>query len=222
MNEILKGPVKKSISGKNNEIVIFFHGYGADGNDLISLSDAFSKILPNSVFYSPNAPQKCEMGGFGYQWFPIKQKNDGSLDLNAKNEILNSVKLINYYIDKIELDSGISSKNFILIGFSQGTMMILETLLSREKKIGAVVGFSGGLLNVSNKISKINLDTPILLVHGDEDNVVPMEMTKMAQKKLNALGYFANTYFSKGLGHGISLDGLAESTKFLKKSIIKV
>ena len=102
MNEILKGPVKKSISGVNNEIVIFFHGYGADGNDLISLSDAFSKILPNAVFYSPNAPQKCEMGGMGYQWFPIKQKNDGSLDLNAKNDILNSVKLINRYIDEIE------------------------------------------------------------------------------------------------------------------------
>ena len=86
MTDILKGPVKKSISGINNEIVIFFHGYGADGSDLISLSDAFSKILPNAVFYSPNAPQKCEMGGLGYQWFPIKQKNDGSLDLNAEND----------------------------------------------------------------------------------------------------------------------------------------
>ena len=217
MTDILKGPVKKSISGINNEIVIFFHGYGADGSDLISLSDAFSKILPNAVFYSPNAPQKCEMGGLGYQWFPIKQKNDGSLDLNAKNEILNSVKLINRYIDEIESDTGISSKNFILVGFSQGTMMVLETLLSREKKISAVVGFSGGFLNVKNKVSKINLDTPILLVHGDEDNVVPMEMTKMAKKNLNILGYFVNTYFSKGLGHGISLDGFAETTKFLKK-----
>ena len=157
------------------------------------------------------------MGGLGYQWFPIKQKNDGSLDLNAKNEILNSVKLINLYIDEIESETGISSKNFVLVGFSQGTMMVLETLLSREKKISAVVGFSGGFLNVKNKVSKINLDTPILLVHGDEDNVVPMEMTKMAKKNLNILGYFVNTYFSKGLGHGISLDGLAESTKFLKK-----
>ena len=90
------------------------------------------------------------MGGLGYQWFPIKQKNDGSLDLNAKNEILNSVKLINRYIDEIELETGISSKNFILVGFSQGTMMVLETLLSREKKISAVVGFSGGFLNVTN------------------------------------------------------------------------
>ena len=69
----------------------------------------FSQILPNAVFYSPNAPQKCEMGGMGYQWFPINQKNDGSLDLNAKNEILNSVKLINRYIDEIELDTGIST-----------------------------------------------------------------------------------------------------------------
>ena len=96
----------------------------------------------------------------------------------------------------------------------------IGNIIIKRKKISAVVGFSGGFLNVKNKVSKINLDTPILLVHGDEDNVVPMEMTKMAQKKLNTLGYFANTYFSKGLGHGISLDGLAESTKFLKKSIV--
>ena len=72
----------------------------------------------------------------------FKQKNDGSLDLNAENEILNSVKLINRYIDEIETETGISSKNFILVGFSQGTMMVLETLLSREKKISAVVGLS--------------------------------------------------------------------------------
>lgn len=134
MSKNLSGPVKKSISGKINEVVIFFHGYGADGNDLISLSDAFDKILPNASFYSPNAPEKCEMGGLGYQWFPIRQKNDGSLDLNAKKEILNSINLINNYIDEIEKNTGISSKHFILVGFSQGTMMILETFLSREKK----------------------------------------------------------------------------------------
>ena len=156
------------------------------------------------------------MGGLGYQWFPIKQKNDGSLDLNAKNEILNSVKLINRYIDEIELDTGISSKNFILVGFSQGTMMILETLLSREKKLNALIGFSGGFVNVSNQISQTNFDTPILLIHGDSDNVVSMEMTSIAKKKLTDFGYSIKTYFSKGLGHGISLDGLTESTKFLK------
>lgn len=217
VTKILSGPKKKSISGKNNEVVIFFHGYGADGNDLISLSDSFSKILPDAIFYSPNAPEKCYMGGFGYQWFPIKQNNDGSLDLYAEKEILNSIKLINNYIDKIEFDTGINSKDFILIGFSQGTMMILETLLSREKKISAIIGFSGGFLNITDKISKINFDTPILLIHGDADNVVPKEMTSLAQKNLNSLGYCVDTYFSNGLSHGISLDGLTKATQFLKK-----
>ena len=88
MSKSLSGPVKNSITGKTNKVVIFFHGYGADGNDLISLSDSFINTLPDAVYYSPNAPEKCEMGGLGYQWFPIKQNNDGSLDFNAEKEII--------------------------------------------------------------------------------------------------------------------------------------
>ena len=219
MNKILSGPIKKSITGKTNKVVIFFHGYGADGNDLISLSDAFSNTLPDAVFYSPNAPEKCGMGGFGYQWFPIQQNNDGSLDLNAEKEIMNSVELINNYIDNVEKVSGVSTEDFILVGFSQGTMMILETLFSREKKFSALIGFSGGLINISKNIPKENLSTPILLIHGDNDQVVPMEMTNIAFKNLESLGFTVQKYFSKGLGHGISLDGLLEANKFLKKMI---
>ena len=217
MNKILSGPIKNSITGKTNKVVIFFHGYGADGNDLISLSDAFSNTLPDAVFYSPNAPEKCEMGGFGYQWFPIKQNNDGSLDLKAEKEIMNSVGLINDYIDEVEKISGVNTEDFILVGFSQGTMMILETLFSREKKFSALIGFSGGFINISKNIPKENLCTPILLIHGDNDQVVPMEMTNIAYKSLEGLGFKVEKYFSKGLGHGISLDGLTEATKFLKK-----
>ena len=217
MNKILSGPIKNSITGKTNKVVIFFHGYGADGNDLISLSDAFSNTLPDAVFYSPNAPEKCEMGGFGYQWFPIKQNNDGSLDLNAEKEIMNSVGLINNYIDNVEKVSGVNTEDFILVGFSQGTMMILETLFSREKKFSALIGFSGGFINIYKNIPQENLCTPILLIHGDSDQVVPMEMTNIAYKSLEGLGFKVEKYFSKGLGHGISLDGLTEANKFLKK-----
>lgn len=219
MSKSLSGPVKNSITGKTNKVVIFFHGYGADGNDLISLSDSFINTLPDAVYYSPNAPEKCEMGGLGYQWFPIKQNNDGSLDLNAEKEITNSIGLINDYIDEIEKVSGVSTEDFILVGFSQGTMMILETLLSREKKFSALIGFSGGLINISQNIPKENLCTPILLIHGDNDQVVPMEMTNIAFKNLESLGFTVQKYFSKGLGHGISLDGLLEANKFLKKMI---
>ena len=217
MSKILSGAVKNSNTGKINKVVIFFHGYGADGNDLISLSDAFEKILTDAVFYSPNAPEKCEMGGFGFQWFPIKQNNDGSLDLNAEKEIKSSVRLINNYIDEVEKVSGVNTEDFILVGFSQGTMMILETLFSREKKFSALIGFSGGLMSIPKDISKVNLSTPILLIHGDNDQVVPMEMTNIAYKSLEGLGFKVEKYFSKGLGHGISLDGLTEANKFLKK-----
>ena len=101
MVKTLSGPVRGSSSGQVKELVIFFHGYGADGNDLISLADHFADILPNAEFFAPNAPDYCEIGGVGYQWFPISQNKNGTLDLDAKDEILNSVNIIDDWINDL-------------------------------------------------------------------------------------------------------------------------
>ena len=101
MVKTLSGPVRRSSSDQVNELVIFFHGYGADGNDLISLADHFAAVLPNAEFFAPNAPDYCEMGGVGYQWFPISQNINGTLDLGARDEILSSVNVIDDWINDL-------------------------------------------------------------------------------------------------------------------------
>ena len=218
----LSGPIRKSQSGKVNELVIFLHGYGADGNDLISLSDHFAKLLPNAEFHSPNAPDKCEMGGLGYQWFPIRQNKNGTIDLNARNEIISSVNKINEWIDSLLAEKNIKSSNLLLIGFSQGTMMTLETLVTRQEQFLGVIGFSGGFLQMSNYQMLGNCTkTPILLVHGDADAVVPMSMTDTAVKALGDKGFYVEKYVCSGLGHGISVDGLSQASVFLKKMLFK-
>lgn len=217
MVKILSGPIRKSLSGKINELVIFFHGYGADGNDLMSLSDSFSKLLPNAEFYSPNAPNRCEMGGIGYQWFPIRQNADGTTNLNSSKEIILSVNMINDYINLLIKEKKIDISKILLIGFSQGTMIALETMISNEKGFMGLIGFSGGFLDVTKKIGTDSIKTPIMLIHGDVDQVVPMTMTNIAVKQLHKKGFNVKKHICKDLGHGISIDGLNYASEFLRK-----
>jgi phospholipase/carboxylesterase len=216
MVKILSGPIRKSLSGKTNELVIFFHGYGADGNDLISLSDSFAKLLPNAEFYSPNAPNRCEMG-VGYQWFPIRQNADGTINLNSSKEIIFSVNMINDYINLLIKEKKTDISKILLIGFSQGTMIALETMISKGERFMGLIGFSGGFLDVTKKNERDSIKTPILLIHGDVDQVVPMNMTNIALEQLYKKGFQVEKHICKDLGHGISIDGLNYASEFLRK-----
>ena len=72
MGEILNGP--KILPENNNKVknaVVFLHGYGANGNDLINIGYQWKENFKNTVFISPNAPFKCEWGGESYQWFDL-------------------------------------------------------------------------------------------------------------------------------------------------------
>ena len=218
----LSGPVRQPKSGKINELVIFFHGYGADGNDLISLSDHFTSVLPSAEFYAPNAPDLCEMGGVGYQWFPIRQNNNGTLDLNAKEEISRSVRLIDSWLNDLISKKNIHSSKVLLVGFSQGTMIALETLISRSERFLGLIGFSGGFLGSTSETAQGSIQTPILLVHGDSDPVVPVEMTNSSAKALGQKGFIVEKHISRGVGHGISPDGLSRATDFVKNLMLEI
>ena len=216
MVKTLSGPVRGSSSEQVKELVIFFHGYGADGNDLISLADHFADILPNAEFFAPNAPDYCEMGGVGYQWFPISQNKNGTLDLDAKDEILNSVNIIDDWINDLISKKNVQTSKILLIGFSQGTMIALETLISKNHRFLGLIGFSGGFLGLKSDIINNAVKTPILLIHGDSDPVVPFEMTESSLQTLSQKGFKVEKHICKGLGHGISVEGLSRASEFIK------
>ena len=215
----LSGPSKPSISGKTKQIVVFLHGYGADGSDLISLSEIFSKSLNDAEFFSPNAPESCGIVGAGFQWFPISQNKDGSLNLNAEKNILESVKSLDFWLNDILAQKNLKRSNVLLVGFSQGTMIALEILLTTKERFMGVVGFSGGYLGVlkETKTMFARRDTPVILIHGDSDPVVPTEMTKSAKESLSHKGFQVQTFICKGLGHGISMHGLERAAMFASK-----
>lgn len=137
----LTGPERPAVSGEADSLVIFLHGYGADGNDLVGLADPLAPHLPNTRFMAPNAPERCVGNPMGYQWFPIPWM-DGSSEAQALSSAETSFRLLDAFLDDVEA-SGMPPERTVLFGFSQGTMMSLQVGLRRNTPLAGIVGFSG-------------------------------------------------------------------------------
>jgi phospholipase/carboxylesterase len=204
-----KGPQKA------DSVVVFLHGYGADGADLLGLADPLAPHLPGTAFYAPNAPERCVNNPMGYQWFPIPWM-DGSSEEQAKASAAQSFQDINAFLDKVLADESIPADRLALVGFSQGTMMALAVAPQRDPEIAGVVGFSGRLID-PEKAVEARTKPPILLIHGDEDPVVPFDSMGIAGQALQNAGFTVYGHVMKGTGHGISPDGLSVALAFLKE-----
>lgn len=209
----LTGPKRAAASGTADSLVILLHGYGADGNDLIGLAEPLAPHLPNTRFVAPNAPEACLNNPAGYQWFPIPHM-DGTPEVEAAVRAGRSTALLNAYLDEIA-GQGIGPDRTILLGFSQGTMMALQVAFRRAAPFAGIVGFSGRLLRPESLAAEIVSKPPVLLVHGDEDPVVPFAFLDEAARTLEACSVPIASHVSKGVGHGIAPDGLGEALKFM-------
>ncbi len=214
----LTGPRRASKSGKNDSLVIFLHGYGADGNDLIGLADPLAEHLPDTVFLSPNAPQPCTNNPMGYQWFPIPWL-DGSSEEAMLQGRAEAITLLDAYLDEVVEAEGIAPDRTILVGFSQGTMMALHVAPRRAEAFAGIVGFSGKLLEPEKLAAEAVSKPPVLLVHGDADEMVPPASLPEAADALVKAGFEVYTHISKGTGHGIAPDGLGVALQFIQMKL---
>jgi len=201
-------------SGKEKSLAIFVHGYGADGNDLISLAEPLGEHLPDTVFYAPDAPHSCKMNPAGREWFPIPWM-DGSSEYEAKAGMVEAVEKLNSWLDETMKAEGMTPAQTFLIGFSQGTMMSLHIAPRRDKALGGVVGFSGRLLEPESLQAAVKSRPPIMLIHGDADEVVPPSSLPEAANALTKEDFEVYTHISKGTGHGIAPDGLGVALQFI-------
>jgi phospholipase/carboxylesterase len=210
----LEGPIVAAASGKTTSLVIFLHGYGADGNDLIGLSQPLAGILPDTAFASPNAPEPCAAAPTGRQWFPIPYL-DGSSEIAMMEGLGRAKAALNAFMDAQMTDMALTADRVALVGFSQGTMMSLEVGLRREAQLAGIVGFSGRLLRAEALDAEIKSKPPVLLVHGDADQVVPPQSLDDATTALKAQGIAVDAHSRPGLGHGIDNEGLSLAAGFL-------
>jgi len=205
-----KGPAKAE------SIVVFLHGYGADGADLLGLADPLGPHLPGTAFYAPDASERCRNNPMGYQWFPIPWMDGSSIE-EARASAEQSFADINAFLDRVLEEEGVPASKLAVVGFSQGTMMALEVAPRREEELACVVGFSGRLINPDTVGEGLRTRPPVLLLHGDQDNVVPFDSMAVAADALGKAGFEVETYVMKNTPHGISPDGLSMALNFLRQ-----
>jgi phospholipase/carboxylesterase len=213
----LTGPARPAASGTADSLVIFLHGYGADGNDLIGLAEPLAPHLPNTRFLAPNAPERCPGNPMGFQWFPIPWL-DGSPEAVARASAARSFRLLDDWLDAVATE-GIGPERTVLVGFSQGTMMALHVGLRRAAPLAGIVGFSGRLLEPERLAEEVTSRPPVLLVHGDEDPVVPFASLQAAAEALTAAGVETYAHVSRGTAHGIAPDGLGLALGFIRERL---
>ena len=211
MTTLLNGPRLPPASGKADRLVIFCHGYGADGNDLIGLGQHWQRLMPTAAFVSPHAPERCAMSPMGYQWFGISRLDPAEMARGVSSAAPVLEAFIDAELARLDLDAS----RLALVGFSQGTMMSLHVGLRRKVSPAAIVGFSGLLAAAERLPAEMTASPPVLLVHGDADEVIPVEALYATAQGLGAAGVHAAWHVSRGVGHGIAPDGLDLAGEFL-------
>ncbi|MFM9863285.1 MAG: alpha/beta hydrolase [Micropepsaceae bacterium] len=211
MTQQLSGPRIPAANGKADRLIIFCHGYGADGNDLISLGQHWQRTLPTAAFASPHAPERCTMSPAGYQWFPITRMQPEEMLRGVER----AAPILNAFIDAELARLNLDASRLALVGFSQGTMMSLHVGLRRSTPPAAIVGFSGTLPGPEVLPAEIVGRPPVLLTHGDADEMIPVQALHLAANGLGAAGVTVRWHISRGIGHGIGPDSLDLAGRFL-------
>ncbi|MCE8538372.1 alpha/beta fold hydrolase [Ruegeria pomeroyi] len=219
MTRVLRAERKAPVSGDTRSAVVFVHGYGANGADLLGLADVLGEHLPDTLFVAPDAPETIPGMPFGFQWFPIPWL-DGSSEEEARRGMEAAVADFNAFLDALMVDEDLLPEQVVLFGFSQGTMMSLHVAPRREDPVAGVVAFSGRLLEPDLLSDEVVSRMPVLLVHGDADDVVPAQSLPQAAEALQGAGFKeVYAHVMKGTGHGIAPDGLSVALAFMRDKL---
>lgn len=204
---------------KPKQIIVLLHGYGSNGQDLISLAPYWQAAVPDAVFVSPDAPFPCEMmpdmqPATMHQWFSL-------VDRNPEKDLAGVEKaspILDHYLDTVLAKYDLTDDKLAFVGFSQGTMMSLYTGLRRKNRIAGILGYSGALIG-GETLNLISDDKkpPLYLVHGESDGVVPVDKYHESTKILKENDFQVSGHTTSGLEHSIDGDGIDAGSKFLCK-----
>lgn len=209
----IDGPRRPPASGgPPRQLVILAHGYGSNGDDLIGLAPYWAKSLPDALFVSPHAPDGVPGFPGGRQWFPIGRVDPAQLAAGA----VRAAQTLDQFIDGELSRYRLPPAACALVGFSQGTMMSLHVGLRRAEPLAAIVGFSGALVAPEALPAEIRSRPPVMLAHGDADDMVPVSALFGALEALAAAKTAVRFRISHGLGHSIAEDGLSLAGAFLR------
>ena len=213
---MLDGPrIPPAGGGKPKNLVVFLHGYGANGDDLIGIGREWAPALPATAFVSPNAPQLCAGAPMGRQWFPLTMRDP--------HEFARGVAAarpgLDAFLDAELSRHGLDESRCALVGFSQGTMLALHAGLLRGRRFAGILGFSGLLADPTALKAGPVQKPPILLIHGDRDDLIPVAAIFSAAQGLAAAEIPVEWHISPGIPLGIGPDGLELGLAFLRRTL---
>ncbi|MGE5537459.1 MAG: alpha/beta hydrolase [Gemmatimonas sp.] len=211
----LSGPsFGPAAGGKPTALIVLLHGLGTDGHDLIPLAPVLARSLPRALFLAPSAPFPCEMPPLGRQWFSLADRSPSLL----VNGIAMAAPILNGFLDAQLAALGLPPGALALVGFSQGAMMALHAGLRRRIPPACILAFSGALID---EVPPPGPDgyPPVLLVHGEDDEVVPWSSFRHARAALSAAGVPVEALARPGLAHGIDQGGLDAAQAMLARSL---
>lgn len=220
MAAMIDGPRISAKSGRARQLVVFLHGYGADGNDLIEIGRQWRGLLPDADFVAPHAPERCAASPMGRQWFALTMRDPDE----RWRGVVAARPVLDAFLDAELARRGLDERSLALVGFSQGTMMALHTGLRRAVAPRAIVGYSGLLVAGPDEERPAQRPPPaIFLAHGEEDELIPVDALLMSANALAAGHTPVQWHLSAGIGHGIDQAGLVHGGVFLAQSFgIKV
>lgn len=198
------------------QMIFLLHGLGSNGQDLISLAPLWGKFLPDALFISPDAPFPCDMAPMGYQWFSLLDR--GRASIQAGIEV--AMPILQAFMDEQRGRFNLGYEALALVGFSQGTMMSLYTAPRLPEAIAGVLGYSGALFGEDGLTQDPDefVKPPICLIHGQADDVVPVEAFAHARDILSQAGFTISphSHTTPGLTHSIDERGITEGGAFLQ------
>lgn len=211
----IDGPrVAPKSGGDPKQLVIFIHGYGANGQDLIGLAEPLGQVLPDAQFVSPDAPEEVPGYPAGRQWFPLTRLSQDEL----ADGVRKAGPVLNQFITEELERYSLTADKLALIGFSQGTMMALHVGLRRDPGPAAIVGFSGALAAPETLVDEFKSKVPVLLAHGEADPVVPHQALDAAAQALQQAGLSVLCHKTPGLQHAIAPEGFQIAAGFLRQA----
>ncbi len=211
----LDGPRATPASGGAAEyLIVMLHGLGADGNDLFGLAPMLTQAFPNVAVVAPNAPDPCDMAPMGHQWFSLKDRDPEKILAGVRD----AAPVLNDFLDAELKSHGLTDDKLILLGFSQGTMMALHVATRRPNSCAAVIGYSGALIAPGYLDGELTSKPRVLLIHGEDDDVVPPQALAAAETALLSHDLTVYSQMIPGLGHGIDDNGLRMGIGFLMET----
>ena len=212
LNTIVLEPLTKN---NPTNAVILCHGYGGDGKDISILAGYWRTYLPDTIFICPDAPEKCEASPSGFQWFDLTDQDPEQIlskSLVAENKL-------NKLIDEVKEGYNLLANQIIIGGFSQGSMISLQTGIKRKDKINSILGYSGKIIDLEHLSKNIVSRPNIFLMHGDIDQVVPVDGLLEAKNFFIKNNYEIETKIFKDCEHRIPMEGSSLGLQFIKKHL---